>query len=284
MILVLGATGMLGQALMREASGRGIKAVGAARHDSEIILDAGNEAALGDAVIRLKPELVINAAALTDMDACEADPGAAYLTNARPAAILAEACRRLEIGFVYVSTDHYYSGDGDNKHDEEMPVHPVNEYARSKYAGEAFALTYRRSLVVRTNIVGRRGWVGRPTFLEWAMDSLERRKPLRLFDDFFTSPIDVASCAKAIFDLVAKDARGVINVAGREVSSKRRFVRALADQMDIILDWAETASVRELTTHRAESLGLDVTRAEKLLGYAMPDTAQVVRSALKDGL
>ncbi len=61
-----------------------------------------------------------------------------------------------------ISTDHYFCGQGDLKHDESAPVTLLNEYARTKYAGEAFALTNPEACVIRTNVVGFRGWEVRP--------------------------------------------------------------------------------------------------------------------------
>ena len=76
---------------------------------------------------------------------------------------------------MYVSTDHYWQGDGRLLHAEDAPIQLVNEYARSKHAGERFALSGSGpSLALRTNIVGVRGWKGRPTFAEWAVGAIRR--------------------------------------------------------------------------------------------------------------
>ena len=183
---------------------------------------------------------------------------------------MAEACRSVDATFVHVSTDHYYSGDGDALHAEDAPVRLLNEYARTKYAGEKLAQKWERSLIVRTNFTGLRGWQGRPTFLEWVMESLQTRAPMSLFEDYFTSTIDTTALARSVFDLVDREATGILNVAAREVASKDTFVRGLADASGIDLDWAEVSSVTDLEIPRAESLGLDVSRAEEVLGYRLP--------------
>lgn len=154
----------------------------------------------------------------------------------------------------------------------------VNEYARTKFAGEAFAARAPGALVVRTNIAGLRGWAGEPTFAEWAFDALTRRKPLELFYDFHTSTIDTTSFSTALFDLVEAGATGTINLAARTVTSKRDFMRRLAAALGITLDWDHGTSVRRLPTPRAESLGLDVSKAERVLGRLLPDTDEVCRN------
>ena len=100
---------------------------------------------------------------------------------------------------------------------------------------------------------------------------------MTLFDDFYTSTIDVDTLAPTLLDLAGRDVAGVLNVASRQVSSKKTFVEALARAMDIDLDWAKTASVRNMKVARAESLGLDVSRAEAVLGYRLPDLTAVAR-------
>jgi dTDP-4-dehydrorhamnose reductase len=156
----------------------------------------------------------------------------------------------------------------------------VNEYARTKYAGERLALTRPGSLVVRTNIVGFRGW-SRPTFVESMVRALRASDALTLFDDFFTSSIEVGACARAILDLVAADAAGTVNVASRSVTSKLEFVSLLAQAVDLEPSYTP-GSVRQLAPRRAESAGLDVRRAEDLLGRPMPDARETVAALAGD--
>jgi dTDP-4-dehydrorhamnose reductase len=275
MVLVLGATGLLGQALMAEARVRGLKATGAARSGAEIALDVTDDAGLKNALERIKPTVVINSVVLADFARCEADPGLAMRVNARPAALLAEYCRETDCRLAHVSTDHFFTGDGLALHDERAPVRFVNEYARSKYPGEAFALTYSKTLVVRTNIAGFRGWQ-KLTFVEWLMDMIERDEAITLFEDFYCSTMDASTCAKAIFDLLDIGYLGRINVASRTVCSKKTFAEALARAMGRKFTRAQTGSVRQLQPTRAESLGLDVSRAESVLGHRLPDLEEVV--------
>ena len=251
-ILLFGPTGLLGQALAREARRRGDTIVGAARRGAERAVDLASGEGLRELIASVAPDLVINAAALTNLDACEANPSTAHAINAVAVGSMAETCGELATRFLHVSTDHFYTGDRDRPHDETAPVRLVNEYARSKFAGEGLAMRLRDVLVVRTNFTGMRGWPGQPTFLEWAAGALERREPITLFDDFFTSTIDADTLATALLDFAARQATGVANVASRQVASKKEFVEALAQAMGIRLNWARTASVKSMAVARAE--------------------------------
>ena len=282
-ILVLGATGLLGQAMVAEGRARGMTVRTAARSDAEIAVDIGDRDALATMLERERPALVANCAALVDIAACERDPGLAYRVNAAPLVELAGWSRRNGARLVHVSTDHYFTGDGAMPHGEDAPVVLMNHYAATKFAAEAFALTAPNALVLRTSIVGLRRR-GAPTFAEWAIDAIETDAPITLFADAFTSSVDVGTFARAALDLAAGGASGLVNLAAREVYSKEAFIRALAERMGRTLTRATTGSIGALSPPRPESLGLDVARAEALLGRPLPtlkDVAEAVANAYR---
>ena len=145
---------------------------------------------------------------MTDLDQCERELDAAHRVNAEAVGVMAQACARPGISLVQVSADHFFTGDRDRLHDETAPVHLVNEYARSEFAGEALAMT-----------APRRWWCGqispacaagraRPslngrsmpcaTASRWCCSAI-----------YFTSTIDAGSLARAILDLVDRKASGL---------------------------------------------------------------------------
>lgn len=281
-IVIFGATGMLGQALCQEARSRNAFLTGVARSEADVCLDIRDSKRVEETIVRLRPDVVINSAAITNLSTCEHDPGAAYLVNARPVSVMASACRQLGAYFVQISTDHYWVNDSGKAHSESDQVQLLNEYARSKYVGEAFALTNTDALVVRTNIVGFRRR-GQQTFLEWVVSSLVARQPMTLFGDFYTSSIGVSAFAAALFALMERRPRGVLNLAASEVCSKKTFIELVADALS--LDTAETVigSVASIEGPvRANSLGLDVRKAESILGHRLPDARQVVATLAEE--
>lgn len=278
-VMVLGCTGLLGQAMMGEAHARGHQALGVARHSAALEIDVADEKQLIDALDREQPDMVVNCAALADIDASERDPDLAWRINARPLSFLAQWASQQDRQLLHVSTDHFFAEGGRLPHSEAAPVVLLNEYARTKYAGEAFALTAVQALVLRTSIVGLRGWP-RQTFAEWAIEAVEQDKAISLFADSYTSSIDVTSFADAAFELMQLGARGLYNLAAREVFSKEAFIREIAAQLGRTLTKASVASVGQLATRRATDLGLDVRRAEEKLGRQLPTLRDVIRSVL----
>lgn len=267
-LLVLGDTGLLGSAVVTEARRRGLDVTGASRR-GEVRLDIRDADSLAATIVELKPDLVVNTAALVSIPACEADPGAAWAVNARPAAVLAQAARQAGARVIHVSTDHYYLGDGRRPHLESDPVTLVNEYARSKYAAEALALAHADTLVLRTNMIGLSS-AGGASFGEWALGVIRDDAPATLFEDAFVSILDVWSLAEGLLDLAETDRRGVLNLAAREVFSKADLVRAVAGKLGATLTRAVSGSVQASSVARPDSLGLDVGAAEAVLGRRLP--------------
>lgn len=274
---MLGATGLLGTAVCEAARARGMAVIAAARSGS-VAVDIRDEAALVGLLEAHRPDIIVNAAAQVSVEACERDPGAAWLINARPAAILAAYARRSGARLAHISTDHFFMGDGAARHDEAARVVLVNDYARSKYAAEALALTDPAALVVRTNMVGIASRNG-GSFGEWARRLIETDGEGVLFDDQYVSLLDVWSLADALLDLAATPAAGVLNVGSSEVFSKAAFVLALAEALGRSLTRARPGAVAKTqSVRRPDSLGLDVARAEAWLGRPLPNLSQVVHS------
>lgn len=282
-VVIFGSTGMLGQALVNESRYRNYTTIGSARKNADFTLDITDDFTLQEMLRREKPKIVINTVAIVNLAACEKDPCQAYLVNSRPVSILSDICTEISAYYVHISTDHYFTGDGNKKHNESYPIKLLNEYARTKYIGESFALLNPHALIVRTNIVGFRSKENQPTFLEWVIKSIKEDAPITLFDDYFTSSINVTQFSSSIFDLIEKKPNGIINLACREVRSKKDFIEAIANQLRIYISKARGGSVTELRDiRRAESLGLDVTKAENILGYTMPSFEQVISSLVND--
>lgn len=282
-ILIIGASGMLGKALLSEAIARGMTVWGAARSGAEFYLDATRDNDLSILIDRLKPEVVINTAALTNISECQKNPAQAYLINAHFVGVLADICFKKRIWLVHISTDHYFSADRDKRHDEASPVVLVNEYARTKYAGECFALANPSALIIRTNVIGFRGRKDNPSFMEWVVQSLKEGLSMVLFDDSFVSSIHSRQFAVILYDLFEAQPRGLLNIASRDVFSKKLFVENIAERLGYQLSGAKTGSVFDFQgVMRAESLGLDVAKAESIIKRRLPDMQEVIDSAISE--
>ncbi|MFM7468050.1 MAG: sugar nucleotide-binding protein [Vampirovibrionales bacterium] len=170
-LMITGATGMLGQALIQHlytlhhSAHLPWQVVAVSRSPRPLWLPESWHWLIGNItdahwlkplLATYAPQAIIHTVACVDLVACEADPLMAYHVNTYPVGILSEYSQRTGATLLQISTDHYYQGEDDTRHHEQEDVVLVNEYARTKFLAETLALQAPHSWVIRTNIVGHR--------------------------------------------------------------------------------------------------------------------------------
>ena len=277
-ILIMGSQGMLGQSLVKILSrDKSISVITAALANADYMFDFLDDNYLTKSVNAIRPDVLINAAAIVGLPQCEVDPGMAYAVNTRLPGKLAELCDNLGCYLIHISTDHYYCHDRGKKHFENDKITLKNEYARTKYLGEQLVALYAQSLIVRTNIVGYRNNPSKPTFLEWCIQAFNTDEEMTLFDDFYTSSIYTDQLCMVLEDLLEIRPEGIVNIASSTVSNKKEFILALAKRLIDREPRYRRGKVNQmLDVPRADSLGLDVSKIENIVGYKMPDLEKVI--------
>ena len=232
-VLITGGSGLL--ALNWACCMRDSHEVTLARHSRQIklsgvdsaVLDLESVATLGLQLEALRPDLVVHAAGLTNVDLCEREPAAAMHANAELARNVATATRRLAIKLIHISTDHLFDGSR-SLYTETDPPAPLNVYGRTKLQAEQWVRQENPdALLVRTNFFGW-GHRYRQSFSDWIIYSLLAGQTVTMFDNVFITPILADVLAASAHDLAGAGARGVINLAGDERISKYDFGLRLA--------------------------------------------------------
>ncbi|MGC5028538.1 dTDP-4-dehydrorhamnose reductase [Micromonospora sp. DT229] len=176
-ILVTGAGGMLGRDIVEVLTGHPEHTVTAVTRTQ---LDLTDTAAVNDAVAG--HDVVLNAAAWTDVDRAEQDETAATVVNGTAVTQLAGACATHRAHLLHVSTDYVFAGDADTPYREDSPTTPINAYGRSKLVGEQAV----RRLLPDTGHVVRTAWLygahGR-NFVTTMVDLADQREFLDVVDD-----------------------------------------------------------------------------------------------------
>ncbi len=214
---VLGAAGQLGRDLVPLLAAGGADVRGLTRADVD--LDRPETVAAYFSANR--PAVFVNCAAYNFVDKAEADPAAAYRTNAWGVRALADACHAAGTLFVHFGTDYVFGLETrDEPWRETDAPGPVSEYGRSKLAGEyAARASGPDHLVVRTcGLYGVWGSGGKGTnFIETMLRLADQGKPLRVVADQHCTPTATADLAAAVVALIARGARGLFHVtnAGR---------------------------------------------------------------------
>lgn len=223
--------------------------------------DLQNPQQIEDIIVRESPDLVINAAALANVDLCEKDHELAYAVNSQAVNSISKACRRSGARFVHVSTDYVFDGSRGNYTESSAP-NPINYYGLSKLVGDAFALSYEESVVVRTS--GVFGY--QKNFPIFVLETLRAGRPVNAFQGFY-SPIHARNLAKAISLLVMTDFKGLINISGPRVSRYELAVR-IAEEFGLDSGLVkEAADVKTLNAKRPFDSSLDNALAMKSIDF-----------------
>ncbi|MBI3321238.1 MAG: dTDP-4-dehydrorhamnose reductase [Candidatus Omnitrophica bacterium] len=206
-ILITGSTGLLGQALSRWLARFG-EVIGLSRHASPaagagcaVACDLLDAAEISHVVQDVRPELVIHAQALSDVDRCEREPEAARAQNVTTTANVIGALRAREALLVYVSTDYVFDGKKGAAYDETDEPNQVNVYGRSKWEAERLVLRRPNSVVARpSTLFGP----GRMNFCDDVVAKVQAGEPIEAFADQVTSPTYTVDVAEAIQELSAR--------------------------------------------------------------------------------
>ena len=278
-VLVLGATGLLGARLVPVFSAHWTTVTHARSGGADRIADLADREATANMLSTLRPGLIVNLAALTNVDACEDDPQKAYLGNVKVVENIAAwmESTNTRCHLLHISTDQVYDGKG--PHVEE-DVTLVNTYGFSKYAGELAALRVGAT-VLRTNFFGRSTKPGRESLSDWLARSLRARTPIQVFDDVLFSPLGL----NTLVDMIARAAQaappGVFNLGATDGMSKADFAFAFAAALGIerpAMQRATSFASKLLRARRPTDMRMDSRRFEQLLGVRMPSLRQEIES------
>jgi dTDP-4-dehydrorhamnose reductase len=197
--LITGAGGQVGSDLLRTIVDAHVCAV------THADLDITNAAAVDDLVARYAPDVVVNAAAYTAVDAAESDEATAYEVNARGPAVIADALARHGGRLVHISTDYVFSGDSERPYEVDDPPQPTSAYGRTKFAGEQAV----RQILPESSYVVRTAWVygaAGGNFVK-TMVALERqRDTVSVVDDQCGTPTWSADLARGLVELAGSAA------------------------------------------------------------------------------
>jgi len=197
-----------------------------------IKIDYNNFKTLEETIKSLEPDLIINAAAITNVDFCESNVNLTYEANVQLAFDLAKIASKLNTKFIHISTDHLFDGINEIYFENDIP-NPLNQYGKSKAEAEAKVLSiYKKSLIIRTNFFCW-GPIYRKTFSENIVDSLRNNQYLYLFNDVYYTPIEIAELIDSILFLLNNNNTGIFNISSSMKISKYDFGVLIAKHFDL---------------------------------------------------
>jgi dTDP-4-dehydrorhamnose reductase len=271
MILVVGSNGMLGSdltALLGERA-RGV--------DLDAI-DITSLESTERVVTALRPSVVVNCAAFTDVDGCETNRELAMMVNGEGVGHLALVTRGIGAKLVQISTDYVFNGGKGAPYVESDPVQPLSIYGQSKLVGERNAAANPDHLIVRTQwLYGLHG----KNFVETMLRLAGEKELLSVVEDQIGSPTWTMDLARAIAVLIEKDCRGVYHAANAEFCSWNGFARAIFEEagLSMVVQSMTTAELNRPAQRPLYST-LDCSKLGRDTGFSPQPWREALRTYL----
>ena len=279
-ILITGSNGLLGQKLLHKlradnlvdliATSIGANRVSEQSNYKYLALDITSKQEVEQVILSEKPDVVINTAAMTNVDLCEAEKDNCDALNVSAVQFLADACVKIDAHLIHISTDFIFDGE-DGPYKEEDEPNPLSYYGLSKLKSEHLLQAHVvKWTVLRTIIVFGVGEnLSKGNIVLWAKGALEKGEPLNIIYDQFRAPTLAEDLADACILAANKKAFGVFNASGKDIMSIYEIVERIAKHYGNTtenLNKISTATLNQ-TAGRPPKTGFVLDKSRQVLGY-----------------
>jgi dTDP-4-dehydrorhamnose reductase len=226
---------------------------------------------LNELVEIYQPDSIIHTAAMTNVDACEAERAKCYALNVQSVKNLVDVCERKGIQLVHLSTDFIFDGEN-GPYSEEAEPNPLSYYGETKLESELILKNSScRWAILRTIIVyGVVNDMSRSNIVLWAKGALEKGEPIHVVNDQWRMPTLAEDLAACCLLAVKKNASGVFNVSGKDLMSILEIVERVADHYGLNKSLIKAISADSLNqaAKRPKKTGFILDKAIVELGYS----------------
>ncbi|MCK6611645.1 MAG: NAD(P)-dependent oxidoreductase [Bacteroidia bacterium] len=279
-VLVTGSNGLLGQKLtdlyrglqdvQLIATARGADRYPEQNGYSYVSLDITDKNQVDEVINTQRPDVVINTAAMTNVDACESEREACDALNVHAVEYLVEACNRNKVHLVHVSTDFIFDGTHGPLREDEKPA-PLSYYGESKWKAEQIVQNKCNSwAIARTVLVfGIVSDMSRSNIVLWAKGALESGKSINVVADQFRTPTLAEDLAEGCHLIAQKRAQGIFNISGKNFMSVYDLVVQVADFWKLdksLLNLSSSEGIKQ-PAKRPPITGFILDKAMNELGY-----------------
>ena len=230
-VLITGAFGQLGNAVLKRFQDVEILATDifipplSSGSFSMEILDVTKPEDVVKVLKRFQPDVVLNLAAMTNVDGCEANPEVAEKINSGGVRNFLEVFGGM---FIQISSDYVFNGKAGPYDEEDIPD-PINVYGRTKLDSDKFVMQYQNSwCIVRTNVVFDYSKYSDASFVKWVINSLQNNKQIRVVHDQWNNPTWTYALADILGVIVEKESVGLYNYGGAEQINRLEFAKTIA--------------------------------------------------------
>lgn len=267
-ILVTGADGLLGHKIQQAGSKHHI--IPTSRNNPYYPLDITDPIQIKKTLVTYQPDVVINAAAMTNVDACETQKEEAMMVNTAAVGFLAALCHEKNIRLVHISTDFIFDGAA-GPYDESATPNPINYYGQTKWLGEKQVISNIKDyIILRTVLVyGYIPELKRNNIVLWIKQNLEEGKPIRLVTDQYRTPTWAEDLAEGCLLAATSSATGTFNIAGPDMMNMYELGLKVARYFNLDSSLIQPVDSTQFIqpAQRPPVTGLVISKAVQELGY-----------------
>jgi len=285
-VLITGSNGLLGQKLVELLSRcLGYNLLLSSKEDLSVFgeglltyvkMDTTVRQEIRNVVDEFEPDIIVNTAAITDVDRCETEKEAAWRVNVTSVENLVQAAKLVGARLVHVSSDYVFDGKSGPYGELDRP-NPINYYGKTKLASENVLRTSGiPSTIVRTIVLYGQGREVRNNFVLWVLQNLNDKKQIRVVDDQISTPTLVDDLAYGILKTIELNRTGLYHISGPDMVSRYDIAMAVAKVFS--LDKKLLSPVKSIVLRQAAPrpmrTGFVTLKAETDLGIRMSGLEQ----------
>ena len=284
-VLITGSNGLLGQKLIHLLSSRNDLELHACSKGNNRIttvknfqyknLDIVNKSALENYLKEILPEVVINTAAITNVDSCEIEQELCWAVNVIAVENMISCLEQLQNvnyqpHFIHLSTDFVFDGENGPYSENDAP-NPLSFYAKSKFESEKIVIKSQlKWSIARTIIVyGVAEEMSRTNIVLWAKSALEKGETIKIVDDQFRMPTLAEDLAVGCTIIMDKNATGIFHLSGKDFMSVLEMVNRIANYFKLNNQLIQAIKTNSLSqaAKRPPKTGFVLDKANKELNY-----------------
>jgi len=248
-VLVTGANGLLGIKVVERLQQNGYIVIPTHRSTpfqaNSTKLDITEEKDVNELMAKIKPAVVVHAAAETNVDLCEKEPMYAQKVNVEGTRNVAITSQKVGAKTIYISTDYVFDGNKGN-YNEADRKNPINMYGLTKLQGEEEITKHCKNYIILRSSVNFSLHPHKQSFVTWIITSLEQGEKIKVVKDHFNTPTLTDNLAEVIEEAVESDLKGLYHASGTERISRYEFAIKIANKFNLPENLIEPVEMAEL--------------------------------------
>ncbi len=248
-------------------------------------MDISDRQQVKEAFKNIKPDVVVHAATLTDVDKCETHRELAWKVNVEGTKNIVEAAQNVGSFLIYISTDYVFSGEKGNYKENDQPK-PINYYGLTKLKAEETVQTQPEYFIARPSVIyGSTPAAGKVNFALWLIETLRKGERVKIVTDQWNTPTLNTNLAEMTLEVVERRLTGIYHLCGATRVSRFEFATQIAQTYNLNTDLIDKALSSQFTwlAKRPTDSSLDTSKAQSTL-HCKPLTMEKALERLKNEL